>query len=105
MADGVRGITPPMAIVKHEEPSVPVQPNTRALFSSPSIPTSPDSEMSPDLELSPRFRAILDAVVHAQPELVRRRYDEFREVERRAATSPTQNANQVKLYFAHSARF
>jgi hypothetical protein len=89
-----------MAIVKHDDQSVPVHPPTRALASSPTISISLDNEMSPDLELSPRFRAILDDVVHAQPEVVKARYDEFRDVERRAANSPMQNANQVRLYFA-----
>lgn len=94
-----------MAIVKHEEQSVPMQPHTRALASSPNISISLDSEMLPDLELSPHFRAVLDDVVHAQPELVKTRYDEFCEVERRAANTSMQNTNQVKLYLALSARF
>ena len=104
MADGSRTTTPPMAIVKEEEPIAPVlspnraAPGAVALAAASSVSSLLDTELSPDLELPLRFRPILEDAIRTQPELVKKRYDEFREVERRAASKTAQNSSQVKLY-------
>jgi hypothetical protein len=102
MANGLRSMTPPMAIVKEEENLASVQSSNRtaqgtvALAAAPSVSSLLDTEQ--DLELPPRMRSILEEVIRTQPERVKTRYDEFLEVEKRAASKLVQNSSQVKLY-------
>jgi len=91
-----------MAIVKEEEKLSSVQSSNRtaqgavALAAPPSVSSLLDTEQ--DLELPPRMRSILEEVIRTQPERVKTRYDEFLEVEKRAASKLVQNSSQVKLY-------
>ena len=110
MADGLRDTTPPMAIVKEEETLAPPQSTRRSAQTTPAVAntssrfSSLETALQPDLELSASFRPILDETLRSQPDLLRRRYDEFCEVEKRAASKAVQNSNQVKLYFSRSSQ-
>lgn len=108
MADGLRGTTPPMAIVKEEETTIPSHSTRRSAHTTPafvntsSLFNSLETRLEDDLELPISFRPILEETLRSQPDLLRRRYDEFCEVEKRAASKTVQNSNQVKLYFRPS---
>src|SRR5436305_2167658 len=86
-----RKLTPPMAIVKNEPETVGVAKaeTTQSVLETSLVSTTSTAKQAasrtsgiqfttlPDIDITPRFRSILDATIHSQPDLVERRYQEF----------------------------
>jgi hypothetical protein len=109
-----RATTPPMAIIKSEEPPKAQNSMLTPPTNYNSLPNLSASRLGanvfplelsflnplerlPEVEIPPRFRPILEELKQTQPNLVQQRYDEFLKAEEHAGNPPVQQAGRIKL--------